>query len=423
MRRRPSILLAAALPALAGTAGAAELAGARLQAVPERPYVGQPFELSLHIEVSAGAELTDLALDGLSLDALETMQPFRSTGERRQMRRGDRTLDALQIAGRFRGRQPLLQDVNAALRASLVERRSSGFFSSWTTVPAAVRVAPFRLEIRPLPAAGVPEGFRGAVGVFNLRGRAEPWQVAPGDLVNLEYNLGGVGWLGAALPVMPDLGPHFRAYPPEVVQREEEGTRLTLRQVVIPLDTNATLIAGARLPFFNPGSGAYEETTAGPFRLVLVAARPATNLPTVKNVVLPPAPPAGGAGAVGAAAETAIGRLRQVAPYGIALLAAILVAGLLYAWRPRVAVAAGIAVLLAGAYAGRLWQGRAQQAECRLLAAGAARLAPAAASRELFRLASGATVVPLEHTEGWTRVDAGGRRGWVADDLLQPPRP
>jgi hypothetical protein len=140
-------------------------------------------------------------------------------------------------------------------------------------------------------------------------------------------------------------------------------------------------------------------------------------------VVLPPAPPAGGAGAVGAAAETAIGRLRQVAPYGIALLAAILVAGLLYAWRPRVAVAAGIAVLLAGAYAGRLWQGRAQQAECRLLAAGAARLAPAAASRELFRLASGATVVPLEHTEGWTRVDAGGRRGWVADDLLQPPRP
>lgn len=415
----PTRFFLAALLTATGFARAGELVDARFEMKPPRPYVNQPFEMHLLVEVTPGAELQDLTLDGFSFADLANVQSFQ-TLERTQSRHSDRTVDVLHYVSAGRGLKPAQRELAGVLRATVVERRNVGFFSSWSSSSGSVRMQPLHLEFRPLPATGIPAGFQGAIGTFTVTGSVKPAQAAPGDIVNLEYTLTGSGWLGTAQLIPPALGPDFRCYPAQESQRDDTG-RLTLQQVIIPLTTNATLIGAARLPYFDPVAGLYRDATAGPFQLQVAVAQPGAAVPAVKRFDIQPPEPARAAAAGGGLQVVAtMNQARKLMPLGIALLAAILLAGLLYGWQPKIAVAAGVVIFVAGFWQAARWSAQTRPVTCELRESAAARLCPAMQARPLFRLAAGGQVVLLEKSSDWVRIDANGRRGWIPAEALKP---
>ncbi len=409
----PALVLVAAAPCLAA------LVDARFEIKPAQPYVGQPFEMHLLVEVTPGVELQNLTLTDATFDDVATMQSFQ-TLDRTQSRHDDRTVDVIHYVSTGRALKPVQREMAGVLQAMVVERRNVGFFSSWSSSSGAVRMHPLNLTIRPLPTTGVPVGFQGAIGTFSLTGRLNPPQAAPGDIVNLEYTLTGSGWLSAAQLALPKLDAAFRSYPPQETLRDEGG-RLNIRQVVIPLTTNATRIAAASLPYFDPVAGIYRLATAGPFDLRMATQPSGAAIPAVKRFDIQPPEPVHSEDSLGGLQVTAtMNQARKLLPPAVALLAAILLAGLLYGWRPKIAVAIGVVVFVAGLVLAARWTAHNRPVTRELRESVAARLCPAAESHPLFRLAAGGQVEPLEASANWVRVDANGRRGWIPTEALKP---
>ena len=396
--------------ACAPLAQASELLAAHFHMTPEHPYVGQPFEIRLEVEVSPGAEVQDIRIDGVSLDSYATLSAYQKE-DRRPARRGDRTVDILPFVATGRATQPTRQEFRGALYANLVERRSVGFFSSVSTVSAAVRLEPLPVEFRPLPNVNIPAGFQGAVGVFQLTGKVDPPEAAPGDIVNLAYTVTGNGWLGAAQILLPQADPNFRVYPPQETSRDE-NRQLALRQVVVPMNTNATRIGVARFPYFDPVAGAYREATAGPFRLTLVKTQTASTVPAVKHLEVQPLQPASTDDG-GVAVTVTMSQARHLLPFAVVCLLCVLATVVLYEWRPKLAIMAGIVMFTTGIYVCQRWNVQTRQHSRVVCELATARLCPSAGARVLFHISPGRQVTPVEVSEEWVRVDSDGRRGWI----------
>jgi hypothetical protein len=409
------LLAAALLTTVRGTA--AEIFSARLRLQPEAPYVNQPFTLRLEIEVTPGAQLQEIQLENLPIDSFAKTAPYQQE-ERRQVRRSENTVDILSFVTSGRPVQPVQQLLQGVLRAQLVERTSMGFFTTMRSVNAGVRMAPLHLNFRPLPAIGIPDGFRGAVGTFQLTATLDPPQVTPGDLITLTYRVTGSGWLGDTQIRLPAADPNFRSYPPQELQRTEQG-ELSVRQVVVPLNTNAVSVGAARLPYFDPVAGRYRESVAGPYRLEFVANAPTNVIPKVKHFDVQPLPPPSVENGEAAVAAT-VNHLRRLLPLAGALLVAMLVAGLLYRWRPRVALAVGLVLLVAGAYCGQWWSRQTGRELQQIHQLATARLCPSPQSRTLFHISPGRSVTILETHDDWHRVDYNGQRGWIPANTLRP---
>ena len=394
-----------------------DLPAARFHITPERPYVGQPFEIRLEVEVTPGAEVQDMRIDGIPLDACATLGAYRKE-DRRQIRHGDRTVDIVPLVASGRAPQPVRQEFHGHLFANLVERHSSGFFSSLSSVSAAVLLDPLLVEFRPLPTANVPAGFQGAVGVFHLTGKVDPAQAAPGDIVNLTYTATGNGWLGAAQIILPQPDPNFRVYPPQETVRDE-NRQLALRQVVVPMNTNATRIGVAHFPYFDPAAGVYREATAGPFQLTLVSPQAVGSVPAVKHFDVQPVPPTS-AEAGDAAMTATMSQAQHLVPFAVVFLLAVLVTVVWYEWRPRLAILAGVVVFTAGVYLCQRGSGQTRPHNREVCELATARICPSANARALFHISPGRQVTPIEASEEWVRVDFDGRRGWIPLRALKP---
>ena len=402
----------------ARAARAADLLSGRLYTVPEKVYVNQPFEIRFDLEVTAGADVEDLRISDFPNDPAVLALGRLESAARTSASRDGQNIHVLHFTATGRGLKPIAQTFNPRLQCSLVQRRSAGFFSQWQSSPRQLQLAPFNLRIQPLPAEGRPGSFGGAVGAFRLSGRLSQETVRPGDIVTLTLDLEGQGWLGDAPAPAPADSPHFKTYPAK--ERLREPLHLRSEQVFIPQSTNATEIAAARFSYFNPATGRYEETQAGPFRLAFsdAAAAPQANAVRVIDTARPASPEAP---APAVSLERVHMTLRQALPLlagSAGAIAAFFVFFLLYGRHTRLAIACGAALLAAGLAAAYAVSGKAET-NARVTAAHTeARLAPSQSAVTLFSLIPGTAVTPLETAGSWVRVDAGGRRGWISSDAL-----
>ncbi len=124
-----------------------------------------------------------------------------------------------------------------------------------------VRPTQPQVTVLPLPTAGRPPGFNGAVGVYTLEVSAAPTQVRVGDPVTLTLTVRGDGDLTTLAP--PDLDRNemlnasFRIAnepPGGVVEGEEK--RFTA--IVRPTSPRVTEVPPIEFPFFNPRTERYE---------------------------------------------------------------------------------------------------------------------------------------------------------------------
>ncbi len=399
----------------------AEILGARLQTLPPQPYVGQPFELQISIETTPGCELQGMSIEGLpGEDLVQFGQP--EGRPREQVRRDGRSVDIHRYVSAARGQAALRRELRTSLSVTLVERRTVGFFSSWASTARAVRLAPYVLEIRSLPEEGQPEGFAGAIGQFSLHAALEPAEVAVNDLVTLTVEVRGTGHLAQAQALLPTPDPGIRAYPAQELRRDTQGN-LALRQVLIPLATNVTGVGAVRFPYFDPQVGAYRVAVAGPLRLRVGPAGTGSGTPSVRTLAAPRSqPPTFDAGL-----ERMSGRLgpelRRVGPFAVALLISALVAGWLRARHAALAVTAAVVVFVGVAWGGRRIVRVEALPVVQLTDASELRLAPAGTARLTGRIGSGARVELLETWEGWVRVSAGTRRGWLPAERVAGAKP
>ena len=268
MRRlihRGLILLAVAAAAWARPSGAAD-ATAKLTCETRDLYAGQLFQLVLEISLD-GVQLSgQLGIDGLPPSAVLQLDPFQPLATEPTTRDG-RTVELRRFRCSARALTPGPLTVAPILHATALEETRSYFFVQQYQRPLAVRVAPLQRDILPLPAAGRPDDFSGAVGRFTLQAGVAPRDVAVGDLVNVTLTVEGDGSLeGAAAPrLAPPAG--FRAYDLQPVAAESRGNRRVYRQTLVPLNATARQIPTATFAFFDPYGGQYRRAAVGPFAL------------------------------------------------------------------------------------------------------------------------------------------------------------
>ena len=409
-------LLSFSLPSWAG-----EILSGRLYTVPKQIYENQAFEIHFELEVSFGSEVEDLRIsdfpnnpDLITVGRLETTSRNRIT-------RGTQAIDVLHFTAAARCHKPISHTFTPTLQCMFVERRTSGFFSHWQSYPKQHALEPFTLRVLPLPEAGRPAHFSGAIGTFHLSGRLSKTSAHPGDIITLRLELSGQGWLANAIMPVPPASSLFKTYPPKEVLREP--LRIQTEQVFIPSGTNATELAAARFCFFNPATERYEESVAGPFKITYTDT-PDTPRPDEVRVISTSDPTVTGNLPQAVTLERVNLSLQHAVPLlavCTAALSAFFIFFVLYGRHTRLAFLLGSMLLAAGGGIGYALSGKTGAATQTISRHTNVLFAPSHAAATLFVLNPDTPVTPLENASCWVRIDAAGRRGWIPATALTPP--
>ncbi|MEO6026684.1 MAG: BatD family protein, partial [Candidatus Binatia bacterium] len=158
-----------------------------------------------------------------------------------------------------------------------------------------VKSDPLPLTVLPLPDAGKPADFSGAVGSFDFDVKAAPLSVAAGDPVTLTLTMRGTGSLESLTPPTIVASDAWRVYP---AQQTSAGSKpataanvqeRSFEQVVIPEKPGSVELPALRFSFFDPTTGAYKTITHPPIPLT-VTPRAAGSAPSHVVGTAPAAP-------------------------------------------------------------------------------------------------------------------------------------
>lgn len=152
---------------------------------------------------------------------------------------------------------------------------------------------PLNLTVLPLPEAGKPADFSGAVGSFDFEVKASPLDVAAGDPVTVTFTMRGTGSLDNVTPPAIPASDGLRVYPPQQTSAGGKPAaanvaQRTFEQVVIPERAGTLDLPALRFSFFDPATGTYR-TASHPVIPLVVAPRAAGNVPSHVVGAAPPA--------------------------------------------------------------------------------------------------------------------------------------
>ena len=143
------------------------------------------------------------------------------------------------------------------------------------------------VRVSPLPDAGKPADFTGAVGRYALDVTAKPTTLRTGEPVTLTIRVVGQGNLATLAPpkFTPPAG--FKSYEPVVKGKQTDEMGYTgekiFEQVIVPLSVRASVIPPVTFSFFEPEQGRYQTLSRGPIQLN-VQESPAGATPVVVGV-------------------------------------------------------------------------------------------------------------------------------------------
>jgi len=134
---------------------------------------------------------------------------------------------------------------------------------------------PQTLQALPLPDAGRPENFTGAVGHFEIAAHASPTNAVVGDPITMRIQIAGQGALDTlALPALSQ-GREFTVYPPtsKVEPTDQLGLSgvKSFEQVVVPQNAEIKELPAIAFSFFDPDQKTYRTIRHAP---IAVSIRP-----------------------------------------------------------------------------------------------------------------------------------------------------
>ena len=268
------------------------LAFVRLVVPKSEVYVGEPFalEIQLYVQAAKDVRMPQLAAEGFSVSKIP--QPsqtrtsigntvyelvlFRMTAT--AARSGNLTLGPVEQQLRIlipapnqRGRDPF----------------DSLFFGGprYQELPTTLKSDSIPMRVLPLPQQGVPAGYNGAIGTFQMAVTAGPTNMAVGDPITVRVQLDGQGPL-ESLNFPTQAGwRDFTTYPAtsRIDSSDDFGLvgRKTFEQVIVPQNHELKALPPVEFSFFDPAARGYR-TLTGP--LIPLTIRPS---PTAA----PPPPP------------------------------------------------------------------------------------------------------------------------------------
>ena len=141
------------------------------------------------------------------------------------------------------------------------------FFSGYQVYPMNLKSADIPVTVLPLPVQNKPEGFFGALGVFDFQASVSPLEVKVGDPVTLKAAITGQGNFNTVNLPGVNLDNDFKVYAPQIKQDKDAKT---FDVALIPLNASVKEIPAMSFSFFNPQTGLYETITRGPFPIKII---------------------------------------------------------------------------------------------------------------------------------------------------------
>ena len=139
-------------------------------------------------------------------------------------------------------------------------------FFGQTTEQFNIYTDPMQIDVLPLPDAGKPASFSGAIGDFNLQVFADSEETTVGEPIMLSLKLSGTGNFDRITgPKLPD-SPQWHHYKPEstFTPKDDNETRGTKRfdYVFIPEKAGKLSLPAVNFSFFDPETKEYVELTS-----------------------------------------------------------------------------------------------------------------------------------------------------------------
>lgn len=258
--------------------------------LPERVYEGQPYEIDFRFGWDQERRSADIELqlpwwnnqDGvIQVEASAArrgryevpIRPGRETApveELGSMTRNGRKFQLFRLRQRFVAtRSGSLEFGRSVFKFSEVVGRSGGMFSRGEVRTYYAPLEAFNIEVLPVPEAGRPVEWSGAVGAFRASRDAKRRDIDLGDTIKFEVRYEGDGNL--EFFDAPDLSrvPAFDRFRVLGVEDDKAPGSRTLRYDLVPMDADLTEIPPVPLPVFDTDKGAYVtlETSPLPIRV------------------------------------------------------------------------------------------------------------------------------------------------------------
>src|SRR5262245_39715732 len=257
----------------------------------QRVYLHERVPLRVTLEVG-DIQVTDVRYPTVTADGF-SVGKFGEP-QQRQENRGGRPVQVVDFSTELIPLKTGDATLSSTMALSVLVRRGNPLFDRFFGMDAAfggrknvtLEAEPAGVTVLPLPDAGKPASFTGAVGSFSLAATASPLEVRAGDPVTVAFTLRGAGNLEhAGAPAIAG-SDTLKVYPPSVAGEAARGAALEKRfeQVVIPQAPGDVTLPPLVFSFFDPKDEQYHTVSASPLALRVLPA-PAGQL----NVV-PPAP-------------------------------------------------------------------------------------------------------------------------------------
>lgn len=154
----------------------------------------------------------------------------------------------------------------------------SFFDSGYQSTPVDLTTPPHPVTIRPIPTAGRPTGYTGAVGQFGFDVVVKPTVLTAGEPITVTTTLQGAGNIALLQPPTYRDTDLFKTYDArQSDQRTSADQREGLKvfdQVVIPRSENLKELPALEFSYFDPIAARYRTISKGPFPLTV---HPAAN--------------------------------------------------------------------------------------------------------------------------------------------------
>lgn len=146
------------------------------------------------------------------------------------------------------------------------------FGGSFKQVKYKAKSAPVVIHARPLPEAGKPDGFAGAVGKFNIEASVDKTELKANEALNYKVKVTGAGNIKLLKAVNTSFPTDFEKYDPKIADTTTEtangmaGSRI-YNYLLIPRHQGEFTIDPIKFSYFNPATGKYASLTTKAFKI------------------------------------------------------------------------------------------------------------------------------------------------------------
>ena len=179
---------------------------------------------------------------------------------------------------------PMSIECVAQVRSNRSNRRSNDpfeaffndpfFGSGYMNVQKELSSQSFLLEVKPLPTAGKPDSFAGAVGNYNFTSDIDMTELSTNEAFTLTLTVSGSGNVELLQMPVPVFPPDFEVYDPKITLNTNvtaqglTGTKKA-EYLVIPRRAGNFTIAPVAFSYFDPATGSYNTLSSESYSLLV----------------------------------------------------------------------------------------------------------------------------------------------------------